>query len=139
MESLVTSSLSKYWKSEVCVVNINCVNMSFLDVDVSSPDEKSVITYVSSVYDAFPKVPEGGEGISAHVSKGLVFLNPVHIKNKCQEKGLIALVVKIRKEHCYVENYEAGSQQSKILKYYLERGICQLQVVGLPASLQYCV
>ncbi|XP_072579852.1 microtubule-actin cross-linking factor 1 isoform X9 [Vulpes vulpes] len=35
------------------------------DVDVPSPDEKSVITYVSSIYDAFPKVPEGGEGISA--------------------------------------------------------------------------
>uniref|UniRef100_A0A8C6ZEX9 Calponin-homology (CH) domain-containing protein n=1 Tax=Nothoprocta perdicaria TaxID=30464 RepID=A0A8C6ZEX9_NOTPE len=34
------------------------------DVDVPSPDEKSVITYVSSIYDAFPKVPEGGEGIS---------------------------------------------------------------------------
>lgn len=37
------------------------------DVDVPSPDEKSVITYVSSIYDAFPKVPEGGEGISATV------------------------------------------------------------------------
>nr|XP_013807806.1 PREDICTED: dystonin isoform X1 [Apteryx mantelli mantelli] len=36
------------------------------DVDVSSPDEKSVITYVSSLYDAFPKVPESGEGISAN-------------------------------------------------------------------------
>ncbi|XP_069830598.1 dystonin isoform X16 [Dendropsophus ebraccatus] len=36
------------------------------DVDVSSPDEKSVITYVSSMYDAFPKTPEGGEGISAN-------------------------------------------------------------------------
>ncbi|XP_038827418.1 microtubule-actin cross-linking factor 1-like [Salvelinus namaycush] len=36
------------------------------DVDVSSPDEKSVITYVSSIYDAFPKIPEGGEGIAAH-------------------------------------------------------------------------
>ncbi|XP_060640068.2 microtubule-actin cross-linking factor 1 isoform X13 [Anolis sagrei] len=35
------------------------------DVDVESPDEKSVITYVSSIYDAFPKVPEGGDGISA--------------------------------------------------------------------------
>lgn len=40
----------------------------FPDVDVPSPDEKSVITYVSSIYDAFPKVPEGGEGISATVS-----------------------------------------------------------------------
>ncbi|EHB11726.1 Bullous pemphigoid antigen 1, isoforms 1/2/3/4/5/8 [Heterocephalus glaber] len=36
------------------------------DVDVSSPDEKSVITYVSSLYDAFPKVPEGDEGIGAN-------------------------------------------------------------------------
>ncbi|XP_037375787.1 dystonin isoform X8 [Talpa occidentalis] len=36
------------------------------DVDVSSPDEKSVITYVSSLYDAFPKIPEGGEGIGAN-------------------------------------------------------------------------
>ncbi|XP_052440234.1 microtubule-actin cross-linking factor 1 isoform X18 [Carassius gibelio] len=36
------------------------------DVDVPSPDEKSVITYVSSIYDAFPKIPEGGEGITAH-------------------------------------------------------------------------
>ena len=38
-----------------------------LDVDVPSPDEKSVITYVSSIYDAFPKIPEGGEGIAANV------------------------------------------------------------------------
>ncbi|XP_047185982.1 microtubule-actin cross-linking factor 1 isoform X7 [Scophthalmus maximus] len=36
------------------------------DVDVPCPDEKSVITYVSSIYDAFPKIPEGGEGIAAH-------------------------------------------------------------------------
>ncbi|KAM9156687.1 dystonin isoform 14-T14 [Pangshura tecta] len=36
------------------------------DVDVSSPDEKSVITYVSSLYDAFPKVLEGSEGINAN-------------------------------------------------------------------------
>ncbi|KAM4771389.1 dystonin [Rhinophrynus dorsalis] len=36
------------------------------DVDVSSPDEKSVITYVASMYDAFPKTPEGGEGISTN-------------------------------------------------------------------------
>uniref|UniRef100_A0A8C1JHJ0 Microtubule actin crosslinking factor 1 n=1 Tax=Cyprinus carpio TaxID=7962 RepID=A0A8C1JHJ0_CYPCA len=36
------------------------------DVDVPLPDEKSVITYVSSIYDAFPKIPEGGEGIAAN-------------------------------------------------------------------------
>lgn len=44
------------------------------DVDVPSPDEKSVITYVSSIYDAFPKVPEGGEGISATVKEHLKYL-----------------------------------------------------------------
>uniref|UniRef100_A0A3Q3FBH4 Calponin-homology (CH) domain-containing protein n=1 Tax=Labrus bergylta TaxID=56723 RepID=A0A3Q3FBH4_9LABR len=36
------------------------------DVDVQSPDEKSVITYVSTLYDAFPKVPDGVDGISPH-------------------------------------------------------------------------
>ncbi|XP_071399790.1 dystonin-like [Centroberyx affinis] len=36
------------------------------DVDVQSPDEKSVITYVSTLYDAFPKVPDGVDGISAN-------------------------------------------------------------------------
>ncbi|XP_013767299.1 dystonin isoform X3 [Pundamilia nyererei] len=34
------------------------------DVDVQSPDEKSVITYVSTLYDAFPKVPDGVEGVN---------------------------------------------------------------------------
>ncbi|XP_061914261.1 dystonin isoform X3 [Entelurus aequoreus] len=34
------------------------------DVDVQTPDEKSVITYVSTLYDAFPKIPDGGEGVS---------------------------------------------------------------------------
>lgn len=38
------------------------------DVDVQSPDEKSVITYVSTLYDAFPKVPDGVDGISPIVS-----------------------------------------------------------------------
>ncbi|GAA6101617.1 dystonin-like [Tachysurus ichikawai] len=36
------------------------------DVDITTPDEKSVITYVSTLYDVFPKVPEGVEGISAN-------------------------------------------------------------------------
>ncbi|XP_060703662.1 microtubule-actin cross-linking factor 1 isoform X12 [Hemiscyllium ocellatum] len=36
------------------------------DVDVPSPDEKSVLTYVSSIYESFPKVPEGGEGVNAN-------------------------------------------------------------------------
>ncbi|KAJ8359996.1 hypothetical protein SKAU_G00165210 [Synaphobranchus kaupii] len=36
------------------------------DVDVQSPDEKSVITYVSTLYDVFPKVPEGVEGVNAN-------------------------------------------------------------------------
>lgn len=38
------------------------------DVDVQTPDEKSVITYVSTLYDVFPKVPDGVDGINANVS-----------------------------------------------------------------------
>ncbi|XP_034465448.1 dystonin isoform X9 [Hippoglossus hippoglossus] len=34
------------------------------DVDVQCPDEKSVITYISMLYDSFPKVPDGVDGIS---------------------------------------------------------------------------
>ncbi|CAM9192396.1 unnamed protein product, partial [Lampetra planeri] len=33
------------------------------DVDVQSPDEKSVITYVSTLYEAFPRVPDGVDGV----------------------------------------------------------------------------
>ncbi|XP_051945803.1 dystonin-like [Xyrauchen texanus] len=36
------------------------------DVDVSSPDEKSVITYISTLYDVFPKAPDGMEGVNAN-------------------------------------------------------------------------
>ncbi|CAL8260213.1 unnamed protein product, partial [Boreogadus saida] len=32
------------------------------DVDVAHPDEKSIITYVSSLYDAMPRIPEAQEG-----------------------------------------------------------------------------
>nr|KAF6405471.1 plectin [Rousettus aegyptiacus] len=32
------------------------------DVDVSQPDEKSIITYVSSLYDAMPRVPDVQDG-----------------------------------------------------------------------------
>lgn len=49
-----------------------CLTLSLSDVDVPSPDEKSVITYVSSIYDAFPKVPEGGEGINAMVKEHIL-------------------------------------------------------------------
>ena len=49
------------------------------DVDVQSPDEKSVITYVSTLFDVFPKVPEGGDGINANVSR--YGLNTPHAHN----------------------------------------------------------
>lgn len=37
------------------------------DVDVPHPDEKSIITYVSSVYDVMPRVPDVHDGIQANV------------------------------------------------------------------------
>ncbi|XP_043994366.1 plectin a isoform X4 [Gambusia affinis] len=36
------------------------------DVDVPHPDEKSIITYVSSLYDATPRVPDVQDGIQAN-------------------------------------------------------------------------
>ncbi|XP_026577668.1 plectin isoform X1 [Pseudonaja textilis] len=36
------------------------------DVDVPQPDEKSIITYVSSLYDAMPRVPDVPDGIKAN-------------------------------------------------------------------------
>lgn len=40
----------------------------FTDVDVPQPDEKSIITYVSSLYDAMPRVPDVQDGVKANVS-----------------------------------------------------------------------
>ncbi|XP_075405252.1 plectin isoform X3 [Tenrec ecaudatus] len=36
------------------------------DVDVPHPDEKSIITYVSSLYDAMPRVPDAQDGVKAN-------------------------------------------------------------------------
>ncbi|XP_074543670.1 plectin a [Halichoeres trimaculatus] len=36
------------------------------DVDVPHPDEKSIITYVSSLYDAMPRVPDIQDGVRAN-------------------------------------------------------------------------
>ncbi|XP_061903122.1 plectin a isoform X2 [Entelurus aequoreus] len=36
------------------------------DVDVPHPDEKSIITYVSSLYDVMPRVPGAQEGVKAN-------------------------------------------------------------------------
>lgn len=44
------------------------------DVDVPHPDEKSIITYVSSLYDVMPRVPDVHDGIKANVSS----LNETH-------------------------------------------------------------
>lgn len=40
----------------------------FTDVDVPHPDEKSIITYVSSLYDVMPRVPDVQDGVKANVS-----------------------------------------------------------------------
>ncbi|XP_055368808.1 plectin a isoform X7 [Betta splendens] len=36
------------------------------DVDVAHPDEKSIITYVSSLYDVMPRVPDVQDGVKAN-------------------------------------------------------------------------
>lgn len=39
-----------------------------LDVDVPHPDEKSIITYVSSLYDAMPRALDAHDGVRITVS-----------------------------------------------------------------------
>ena len=38
------------------------------DIDVAHPDEKSLITYVSSLYDVFPQVPTVEDSLRDNVS-----------------------------------------------------------------------
>jgi len=40
-------------------INANDMLNAFSDVDTPEPDEKSVITYVSQLYDVFPEPPSG--------------------------------------------------------------------------------
>lgn len=42
--------------------------LMFLDVDVAHPDEKSIITYVSSLYDAMPRALDAHDGVRISVS-----------------------------------------------------------------------
>ena len=37
------------------------------DVDVPNPDEKSILTYVSSLYDVFPQVPSVEQSLKDNV------------------------------------------------------------------------
>ncbi len=51
-------------------------------MDVPHPDEKSIITYVSSLYDAIPRFTEAQASVKANVSISLIILklrynNPV--------------------------------------------------------------
>lgn len=51
----------------------------FTDVDVPHPDEKSIITYVSSLYDVMPRVPDVQDGVKANVSLSLYIYIPDNI------------------------------------------------------------
>ena len=43
------------------------------DVDVPEPDEKSLMTYVSSLYDVFPEVPSVEQSLMDNVSTCTAF------------------------------------------------------------------
>lgn len=49
------------------------------DVDIEDPDEKSVMTYVSSLYDVFPEVPSVEQSIRDNVSMTESFFMPKYI------------------------------------------------------------
>ncbi|XP_038656565.1 dystonin isoform X6 [Scyliorhinus canicula] len=76
------------------------------DINVPSPDEKSVITYVSSLYDVFPKVPEGGEGINA---------NDVDVK-WIEYKNMVNYLIQWIKHHVTVMSDRSYSNNPAELK-----------------------
>lgn len=97
--------------------------LSLSDVDVPSPDEKSVITYVSSIYDAFPKVPEGGEGISATVQEHFpkipsdfyvfgwdVLIRPYFSSTQCMHSAFIQSKVNPHPLHTWSLSLVSGNE-----------------------------
>ncbi|PKU31445.1 hypothetical protein llap_18250 [Limosa lapponica baueri] len=86
------------------------------DVDVPSPDEKSVITYVSSIYDAFPKVPEGGEGISA------IEVDSRWLEYQSRVESLISWI----KQHTILMSDKSFPQNPVELKVWIEFGRIKL-------------
>ena len=57
--------------SYISICFFKCPFPLFPDVDVPHPDEKSLITYVSSMYDVMPRVPDVQDGVKANVSRPL--------------------------------------------------------------------
>ena len=52
-------------------LNLTNIFVIFLDVDTPEPDEKSIITYVSQLYDVFPEPPPGHPLFDGEVQKKL--------------------------------------------------------------------
>ena len=48
----------------------NCMHVCLIcvDIDVAEPDERSIITYVSLLYDVFPNVPSLEQSLRDNVS-----------------------------------------------------------------------
>ena len=44
------------------------VSLMLTDIDVMEPDEKSIVTYVSLLYDIFPNVPSLEQSLRDNVS-----------------------------------------------------------------------
>jgi len=57
----------------MCVSGGHLLDVMYTDVDVIEPDEKSIVTYVSLLYDTFPNVPSLEQSLRDNVSiAGLV-------------------------------------------------------------------
>ena len=64
------------------ILTINCSVVCVLDIDVDEPDEKSIMTYVSSLYDVFPEVPSVEQSVRDNVSAQNWGINAVWCDNK---------------------------------------------------------
>jgi len=60
--------------SKLCIAAGDVTVMMSTDVDVAEPDEKSLITYVSSLYDVFPDVPSMEQSLRDSVCTSVLYI-----------------------------------------------------------------
>ena len=107
----------------IFMVYLPCFNVfSFIsDMQVDQPDEKSVITYVASLYNVFP-LPSPSKPVQDNVSyqEWFEFISSTLSHKKCE---FLAVVIHRSKSSCmsiiWVPTYQSSRHVTILLRYVL--------------------
>ncbi|KAK3532089.1 hypothetical protein QTP86_007071 [Hemibagrus guttatus] len=109
------------------------------DVDVPHPDEKSIITYVSSLYDVMPRVPDVQDGVQANgaVQAGQVKVPPgYHPIDVEKEWGRLHAAI-LERERLLRNEFERLERLQRVVsKVQMESGVCEEQLNQVETLLQ---